>query len=312
MKINKWIFLLMAFAIGLMSLNILAAPPCQTATVDGTLGSFRTGTNGETNGFFLGTNPGSTEVGFPASVSSQVTAIVSVGSTVRVSGCLHTSPSGSTRLEAQTITNTQNGQTVTVGSSPPEPPTCTSTTVQGTLVEFVTSPSGSVRGFDLNTNPGTLEIRFPPHVSSQVTAIVAVGNSVSVTGCTHTGPMGDTHFNAQTITNTQTGQTVTVTSPPSPPTPPTQPTCTTVTRTGSVSSFRAGRGGNGFFIGTGSGAVSVEYPPIYSNQIRSIVSVNSSVSVTGCERTGPRGEVKLEAQTVTNTQTGQSVTITRP
>ncbi len=86
--------------------------------------------------------------------------------------------------------------------------------VEGTIAQFRYNPEGIADGFYLSD--GT-EVHFPPHLSSQVTAIVAVRTSVRVSGRQHTGPAGDTHIDAEEITNLQTGTTVVVGEAPLPP-----------------------------------------------------------------------------------------------
>ncbi len=89
----------------------------------------------------------------------------------------------------------------------PRPPAGTPVTVSGKVSAFKTSPSGSVDGFVLSTG---VEVRFPKHSSSQVTAIVSVGANVQVSGKQRTRPRGDTHIKAATITNLNTGASVNV------------------------------------------------------------------------------------------------------
>lgn len=303
------IFLMMTLVIGLMSASVWAAPPCETVTVEGNLTSFRTGPRGETNGFFLSTTTGSREIGFPPHLSTQVRAIVAVGDQVRVTGCVKNSPSGS-KIEAQSITNIATGQTVTTApGGPPPPATCQAVTFAGTLTAFRTAPRGETDGFFVNNGTSSTEVKFPPSFGSQIRAILAVGDAVSVTGCLRTGPAGDTHIQATTITNTATGQSVTITAPGPPP----PGSCTvTETRAGTLTAFKttpSGQNTDGFFLTTSTGSLEVRYPPTFSSQVNAIVAVGSSVSVTGCLRTGPAGDTHLKAATITNTVTGQTLTI---
>jgi hypothetical protein len=301
---------LMTLVIGLMSASVWAAPPpCQTVTVEGNVTSFRTGPNGETNGFFLflSTASGSREVKFPSHLSAQVRAIITLGDDVRVTGCAKSGPGGS-KIEAQSITNIDTELTVTnaPGERPPPVP-CQSTIFSGTLTAFKISPKGQTDGFFVTNGTSSTQVKFPPSYGSQIRVILAVGNAVSVTGCLHTRPAGDTRIHAEIITNTQTGESVTI-SPPEPP-----GTCTaTETRTGTLTAFRttpSGQSTDGFFLNTGASSLEVRYPPYVSNQVMAIVSVGGQVIVTGCLRTGPAGNTRIHAQTITNTSTGQSLTI---
>lgn len=52
---------------------------------------------------------------------------------------------------------------------------------------------GEINGFALDDST---QIRFPPHLSDDVRAVVSEGDRVSVKGHTHTTPKGDIHFKA--------------------------------------------------------------------------------------------------------------------
>ncbi|WP_144113976.1 hypothetical protein [Paraburkholderia sp. BCC1886] len=72
-------------------------------------------------------------------------------------------------------------------------------TTQVTVVRFLTNPDGDVDGF--MTNDGKL-VRFPPHMSSQLTSAVRQGDSVQVSGTRDKGG----NLTAQRITDTRSGQ----------------------------------------------------------------------------------------------------------
>ncbi|WP_250456155.1 hypothetical protein [Caballeronia sp. ATUFL_M2_KS44] len=75
------------------------------------------------------------------------------------------------------------------------------TTTQGTVSRFLTNPDGDVDGF--MTDDGTL-VRFPPHMSTQLTSAVRRGDVVQVIGRRDEGGS----FAAQRITDTRSGQQV--------------------------------------------------------------------------------------------------------
>jgi hypothetical protein len=295
------------FTLALTAKATAAPPPSCTmpTTLQGTLNSFTTGPGGQAEGFNLYTNPGIVQVKYPPHLGGQVAAIVGVGTTVSVTGCLTSGPRGKSHLHAQTITNTQSGQAVTINQpgAPPPPPVCTTTTIEGSVAGYRTAPHGEIDGVLLNTNPGQIEVRFPPHHGLQVQALGGLGTTLRVTGCAHTGPAGDTHFQAQTITNPQTNESVTVLPPGA--------CATTTTFQGTVSSLKYAPHGevDGLFLNTGSGLLEVRFPPHTSSQVLSIIGVGTAISAAGCEKVGPRGDRHLKAQTITNTTTGQSVTI---
>ncbi len=72
---------------------------------------------------------------------------------------------------------------------------------RGTVVRFLTNPDGDVDGFI--TDDGTL-VRFPPHMSAQLTSAVRRGDLVEVSGRREEGGS----LAAQRITDTQTGRQV--------------------------------------------------------------------------------------------------------
>ncbi|WP_250475520.1 hypothetical protein [Caballeronia sp. GAFFF1] len=74
-------------------------------------------------------------------------------------------------------------------------------TTQGTVARFLTNPDGDVDGF--MTEDGTL-VRFPPHMSTQLTSAVRRGDPVQVTGRRDE----DGSFAAQRIVDTQSGRQV--------------------------------------------------------------------------------------------------------
>jgi len=60
---------------------------------------------------------------------------------------------------------------------------------------------GEVDGATLDD--GTV-IHWPPHLADRFTAVIAKGDSIRVAGRMETGPAGDTHLEAQTVTNLRT------------------------------------------------------------------------------------------------------------
>lgn len=210
-----------------------SSPPPEpvSSTVQGTVTAFEySDKSGQLKGFYI---DGATEVKFPPHEAGNVAAIVSEGSQVEVSGDLRTGKHGETHLKAWTITNLDSGQSVTMGSAgpagpgsagpppapsgtppagpPPAPANAELTAVDGTLTSFEYSDkSGHLKGFWMDTANGVVEVKFPHHQADAVTAVVADGSQVQVTGRLHTGPKGDTHLKAETIENQHTGQSVTI------------------------------------------------------------------------------------------------------
>jgi hypothetical protein len=79
--------------------------------------------------------------------------------------------------------------------------------ISGKISRFVTNPEGDVDGFILAD--GAL-VRFPPHMSSQLVALVRRDDFVRIAGSRD----GTGNFNAQQITNDRTGQQLSDQPPP--------------------------------------------------------------------------------------------------
>jgi hypothetical protein len=70
-------------------------------------------------------------------------------------------------------------------------------TVRGTIDRMTTAPLGEVDGAVLND--GTW-LHWPPHMQDRFTAIAKERARVEATGRTETGPVGDRHFEVQSVT----------------------------------------------------------------------------------------------------------------
>lgn len=94
------------------------------------------------------------------------------------------------------------------------------TTLTGVVRAFSYGPGGEVDGLVLDQN---LVTHFPPDQSGRVSPIAPVGTRVRVRGWAHTGPAGDRVVDAETITNRETGASISTAGPPMagfPPAPP--------------------------------------------------------------------------------------------
>lgn len=89
-------------------------PAAQSAT--GVIRDFTYAPRGEVDGFVLDNG---TLIHSPPHLGTQVVAIATPGSQVRVDGWNVSGPAGDARLEARVITNLANNQTLDVGAAPP-------------------------------------------------------------------------------------------------------------------------------------------------------------------------------------------------
>lgn len=244
---------------------------------------------------------------------------------------------------------------------PPSPPQRGVAAAPPPAAAGQTAISGIVRSF--NYGPGGLDglildqgtiVHFPPEYGNQVNTVAPVGASVVASGWSHTGPAGDTLFDATNITNRRTNAAITVTAgpaapgpppppaappppPPGPPAPPAgspppplagpvgasppapplgvqnapvspAPPVAEATVTGVVRSFNYGPDGqvNGLILSSGTVAY---FPPEYSLQVTRTIPVSGRVRVMGSPRPGPTGNQLIDAETITNRQSGASVVI---
>jgi hypothetical protein len=211
-----------------------------------------------------------------------------------------------------------------------------------------TTISGVVRNF--NYGPGGLDglildrgtvIHIPPEYANQASSIAPIGSSVSASGWSHIGPAGDTHFDADSITNKRTRASLNIAAdrspappgPPAPPPPPGRygppppplapanyaapagpvapalsgPASQASATAGTVRSFNYGPDGqlNGLILTDGTVAY---FPPEFASQVTSMVSLNGRVTITGWPRVGATGNRLVDAEAITNRRTGVSVT----
>jgi hypothetical protein len=221
---------------------------------------------------------------------------------------------------------------------PPSQTSAVTTTIQGTVRSSSYGPAGEVNGVILDQGA---EIHVPPDQANQLNSLAPIGTRIQASGWIHTGPLGDTHVDATTITNLNTRGTVSFATPPPPPAPGTPPvgpppdpnaaaappprpsapplvavqpgfapptSGTDRTITGVVRSFNYGPAGdvNGLILDQGS---VVYFPPEQSGQVTQLVQVGSRIRVRGWVRQGPTGNALVGAETITNRATGNSISV---
>jgi hypothetical protein len=226
------------------------------------------------------------------------------------------------------------------GGPPPSPPqaTASTTTVQGTVRSLSYGPAGDANGIILDQ--GT-EVHVPPDQANQLNSLAPIGARIQVSGWIHTGPLGDTHVDATTITNPSSRATMSFATPPPPPgpgapppgppdpntagaPPPPSPPAplavapqsgpvssnsgTDTTITGSVRSFNYGPAGevNGLILDQGT---VVYFPPEQAGRVTQLAQVGSRIRVRGAVRQGPAGNELIAAETLTNRRTGNSISV---
>jgi len=213
---------------------------------------------------------------------------------------------------------------------PPDPSSAVETTIGGTVRSFSYGPAGDVNGVVLDR--GT-EIHVPPEQTNQLNSLAAIGARIQATGWIHTGPQGDSHLDATTITNlnNQTSLTFQTPLPPpgpgvpppppaptAPPVPPLQPPVAPAASPAApssaestiidvVRSFNYGPAGEVDGVVLRQGTV-VYFPPEQAYQVMQFIRVGAGVQVRGSLRPGPTGNQLLSANAITNRATGNSIT----
>jgi hypothetical protein len=220
---------------------------------------------------------------------------------------------------------------------PGETSAAVTTTIQGTVRSASYGPAGDVNGILLDQ--GT-EVHVPPDQASQLNSLAPIGAPIQASGWIHTGPLGDTHVDATTITNLNNRATMSFQTPPpppgpgspppgppdpnaagAPPPPPPAPLAaapqpgpvssssgTETTITGVVRSFNYGPLGevNGLILDQG---IVVYFSPEQAGQVTQLVEVGSRIRVRGPVREGPAGKALIGAETITNRRTGNSISV---
>jgi hypothetical protein len=223
---------------------------------------------------------------------------------------------------------------------PPPPPAqpAATTTVQGTVRSMSYGPAGDINGVILDQ--GT-EVHVPPDQANELNSLAPVGARIQASGWIQTGPLGDTHLDAATITNLNNRGTMNFQVPPPPPGPGTPPpgppdpnaeagapppppppppvavqpgpafstSAVETTITGGVRSFNYGPEGevNGLIMDQGT---VVYFPPEQSAQVTQVAQIGSRVRVRGWVRQGPTGNALLAAESIANRKTGNSISVT--
>ncbi len=87
----------------------------------------------------------------------------------------------------------------------PRPAQCTAATIEGQVTGFSYNSKGDLHGVWLDAE---VHVRFPPHEGWRVSEVLSVGSYLEATGCWRSGPKGDAHLKAETITVPEAGQTL--------------------------------------------------------------------------------------------------------
>ncbi|MEZ0486196.1 hypothetical protein [Fibrella aquatica] len=168
------------------------------------------------------------------------------------------------------------------------------TTVSGTVGQWAGNDDFILDGFTLNTGSGTpSNVKFPPHLGTELQKAIKPGSSVSVMGFTETRPGGESFFRLNSVT---VGKTTIMDTPPTrPATPPVQPAL--VTATGKITDYQLDRGGRVKGLILDEKTV-VAIPAHTAYQLTELAKKGNTITVQGYPRPVREGQVQLEKLTV--------------
>jgi hypothetical protein len=200
------------------------------------------------------------------------------------------------------------------------PASAATRTAQGTVRRMTTAPMGEIDGAVLDN--GTV-LHWPPHLSERFVSIVTTGDRVRAVGWMETGPEGDTHLEAQTITNLRTNASGENDAPPVgpgprrglvPPPPPRRglrpendPTAVAArVAKGTVERSTTTPMGEVDGAVLDDGTV-IHWPPHMADRFMPVVVKGDRIALKGRIETGPAGDTHFEVQSATNLRTNASV-----
>lgn len=159
------------------------------------------------------------------------------------------------------------------------------TTISGTVSKLKTNDDFVYDGFYLNSNGGSVLVKFPPHLGSQITALAKQGSQISIKGFEDVAPNGEKSFHINSIT--ANGKTVEDTPPAAPQAPPQE---VSVSESGTITDLQKNKEGDavvGIFV---DNTLLKMQPHIYQQLGQSLVK-GTKISFTGFKKPDNSGEV---------------------
>ncbi|MEG5001570.1 hypothetical protein [Microcoleus sp. B4-D4] len=189
---------------------------------------------------------------------------------------------------------------------PPQPhPKADETTFTGQVQQYLLNPEGKVDGVLLSNG---LQVKFGPHMGDSLVAMIAPGAGVSITGTPGISTRFGQEVKAESITNSQTNQTLAKQPPTVPPQPPLQGNYSNLSLEGTAQQWLVGHRGeiNGVILSSGA---QVKFPPHVGKQLLSLAKTGDKVQAEGFGTSNSYGQV-LQATGLT--VDGQSVSFDPP
>jgi len=170
-------------------------------------------------------------------------------------------------------------------------------TLTGKVSKMAVNDDFVYDGFYMTSNGESVLVKFPPHLGSQITALVKNGSSVSVRGIADVAPNGEKSFRMNSLTTN--GKTVEDVATAVPQTAPQE---VSVSESGTITQLQKNKEGNavvGIFIGN----TILKMPPhIYQQLGQSLVN-GAKISFTGFKKPENAGEVAEKKYNIIHART---------
>jgi len=147
----------------------------------------------------------------------------------------------------------------------------------GTVERYLLNREGVVDGLLLKNG---LQVKFPPHMASSLSAAVKPGNTVTVTGSPGLPTQLGQEVRAYSITNTQSQSTVVDQPPVYPPQPPVSSGYENLSATGTAQHWLVGGRGEvkGIVLSNGT---QVKFPPHVGYQLTNLARRGARIQAQG-------------------------------
>jgi hypothetical protein len=147
----------------------------------------------------------------------------------------------------------------------------------GQVTRYLLNREGLVAGLLLDN--GT-QVKFPPHLSDRLLEVAQSGNKISIMGTPGVPTNFGQEVKASSITNVETGETLTEEPPLSPKPALGYKNYNSLTSTGNVEQWLVGRRGeiNGMILSSGT---QIKFPPHIGDRLALIAQDNSEIEVEG-------------------------------
>lgn len=171
------------------------------------------------------------------------------------------------------------------------------TTFEGKAIKMIANDDYMYDGFYMLNGSDTLQVKFPPHLGSEITALVKSGTNVTGNGVLHNPPLGGKEI--RMVSLTANGKTIIDVPPAITPTPPVEKF---VQGDGKITSLQSDREGRvkGFIV---DNKTILRIPPHVAMQLGSMAQTGVAIAFTGMHHAAKQGEVAAADYTIIHCNT---------